>query len=157
VVSFAVGNGPGATGGIFVARNQGALSLLTTLPAELMTSGDFDGSGQDDIVADLGSVNGLWVYLDDASSQQLTPLSPEALASGDVDSSGSDDMVFSFTGSGTFVYKDMTTLETLDPVGVALNLATGNVDGNAGKSPKHQFCLKIYQIYLWKLDFWTPK
>jgi hypothetical protein len=130
VASFAVGNGPGATGGIFVARNQGLLSLLTTFPAELITSGDFDGTGLDDLVLDLGSVTGLWVYLDDASSQQLTPLTPEAMSAGDVDSSGSDDMVFSFTGNGTFVYKDMTTLETLDPVGVATHLATGKVDGN---------------------------
>jgi hypothetical protein len=130
VASFGVGNGPGATGGIFVARNQGALTLLTTLTAELMTSGDFDGTGQDDIVADLGDVNGLWVYLNDATAQQLTPLSPEALSAGDVDSSGSDDIIFSFTGLGTHVFKDMTTLETLDPVGVATHIATGNVDGN---------------------------
>jgi FtsP/CotA-like multicopper oxidase with cupredoxin domain len=130
VASFAVGNGPGATGGIFVARNQGALSLLTTFPAELLTSGDYDDSGQDDLVADLGSTMGLWVYLNDATTQQLTPLSPEAMSTGDVDSNGSDDMVFSFTGNGTFVFKDMTTLETLDPVGVAKHLAIGNVDGN---------------------------
>ena len=130
VASFAVGNGPGATGGIFVARNQGALSLLTTLPAELVTSGDFDGGGLDDLALDLGSLTGLWVYLNDATAQQLTPLSPEALSAGDVDSSGQNDIVFSFTGFGTFVYKDMTTLETLDPVGVATHLATGNVDGN---------------------------
>jgi hypothetical protein len=52
------------------------------------------------------------------------------MSTGDVDSNGSDDMVFSFTGNGTFVFEGMTTLETLDPVGVAKHLAIGNVDGN---------------------------
>ena len=130
VAVFAPGNGPGGTGGLFIARNQGVLTSLTTLQAAQVLAGDFDGSGQDDLVLDFGGATGLVIYLNDASAQFLALLSPVAMAAGDMDSSGQDDIIFSFTGIGTIVFKNMTTVETLDPVGVALDLATGNVDGN---------------------------
>ena len=126
---YATGNGPGATGGLFIARNQGLLTSLTTLQPLQTTSGDFDGSGQDDIVFDFGGTTGLWIYLNDASVMFLTTQSPVAMTSGDVDSSGKDDLILSLTGVGTAVFKDLTTGEIWDPVGVATDLATGNTDG----------------------------
>jgi len=130
VAVFAPGNGPGGTGGLFIARNQGPLTSLTTLQAAQVIAGDFDGSGQDDLVLDFGGATGLWIYLNDASVQFLTLLSPVAMAAGDMDSSGQDDIIFAFDGVGTLAFKNLTTVDMLDPVGVALDLATGNMDGN---------------------------
>ena len=130
VAVFAPGTGPGGTGGLFIARNQGPLTSLTTLQAAQVIAGDFDGSGQDDLVLDFGGAIGLWIYLNDASAQFLALLSPVAMAAGDMDSNGQDDIIFSFTGIGTIAYKNLSVVETLDPVGVALDLATGNIDGN---------------------------
>ena len=79
---------------------------------------------------DFGGATGLWIYLNDASVQFLTLLSPVAMAAGDLDSNGQDDIIFSFAGFGTVAFKNMTTVDILDPVGVALDLATGNIDGN---------------------------
>ena len=130
IASFPAETGPGGIAGVYIARNQGPLTLLTGTRAAQVLSGDFDGSGQDDLVFDFGGATGLWLYLNDASVQFLTLLSPVAMAAGDMDSNGQDDLIISFTGIGTIAYKNLSVVETLDPVGVATDLATGNVDGN---------------------------
>jgi hypothetical protein len=94
--SFATGTGPGGTGGLFIARNQGPFASLTTLQPLKTTVGDFDGTGQDDFVFDFGGAPGLVIYLNDASAMVLGPVSPVAMTSGDVDSSGKDDLVISW-------------------------------------------------------------
>ena len=127
--SFAPGNGPGGTGGLSFSVNQGALTSLTTLETLKMTRGDFDGSGQDDFLLDFGGATGLVLLLNGVSAVPLGVLPVVAMASGDVDSSGQDDMFLSITGTGTIAFKNLTTVEVLDP-GVALDLATGNIDGN---------------------------
>jgi hypothetical protein len=127
--SFAPGNGPGGTGGLFFSVNQGVLSPLTPLETLNMTSGDFDGSGQDDFLLDFGGATGLVLLLNGATVSPLGVLPVVAMASGDVDSNGQDDMILSITGVGTIAFKNLTTVEVLDPA-VALDLDTGNVDGN---------------------------
>ena len=129
IAGFAPGTGPGGTGGLFIARNQGPLSMLTSLPIAGMAVGDFDGSGEDDLFVDLGSPVGVWAYMNDATVIFFAPFSLEAMAAGDIDNSGQDDLILSVAGFGTFVFKDMNTLEILH-ASPALDLATGNVDGN---------------------------
>ena len=118
----------GGTGGLFIARNQGALSKLTTMKPRMITSGDFDGTGQDDLVFDFGGTTGVYIYLNDASAMLLTKLSPVAMASGDLNSTGQDDLIISFDGIGTMAYKDMLTKVTIDPK-VARAIVPGNLNG----------------------------
>ena len=129
IASFAPGTGPGGTGGLFIARNQGALVKLTSLPLERVTVGDFDGLAGEDLFLDMGSPVGVWAYLNDVTPIFFAPVSSLAMASGDLDNSGQDDLVISIVGFGTLVFKDMSTLEFLHP-SPALDIATGNVDGN---------------------------
>ena len=128
VASFPAGLGPDGTGGTYVARNQGALTLLDNKTAVQIAVGDFDDNGQDDLLIDFGADN-LWLGLDDTPPFLLIDLPITALAAGDLDNNGQDDMIFSFTGIGTFTLKNLATFDVLDP-GVAVDLATGNVDGN---------------------------
>ena len=128
IASFPAGTGPDGTGGTYVARNQGALTQLDSKTAVQIAVGDFDDNGQDDLLLDFG-VDNLWLALDDTPPFLLIDLPITALASGDLDSNGQDDMILSFTGIGTFTLKNLATFDVLDP-GVALDLATGNVDGN---------------------------
>jgi ELWxxDGT repeat protein len=127
--SFSAGSGPGGTGGLFASVNQGALFPLSPLETLNMTHGDFDGSGQDDLLLDFGGATGLQVLLNGTSVSPLGNVPVVAMTSGDVDNSGQDDIILSITGVGTIVFKDLTTVEALDPA-VALDLATGHVDGN---------------------------
>lgn len=127
--SFSNGNGPGGAGGLFVSVNQGALFSLTPSGVLNMASGDFDGSGEDDLLLDFGGATGLLVLFNGESVSPLGSVPVVAMTSGDVDSNGQDDMILSVTGAGTIVFKNLTTVENLDPA-VALHLATGNVDGN---------------------------
>jgi hypothetical protein len=90
-----------------------------------------DNSGEDDVVLSFtafGTV--LLPNFNLGAVSILDPIPAEVLELGDIDGNDEDNMVFSFTGFGTFVFKDMITLETLNPVGVATHLAIGNVDGN---------------------------
>ena len=128
IMSFPAGTGPDSNGGTYISRNQGALVLLDSKTAEQIAVGDVDGSGQDDLLLDFGSDN-LWLALDDTPPFFLIDLPLTALAAGDMDNNGMDDIIFSSTGSGTFVLKNLATFDLLDP-GVAQDLATGNVDGN---------------------------
>jgi hypothetical protein len=127
--SFSAGQGPGGAGGLFASVNQGALFSLT--PSEILsaTSGDFDGSGQDDLLLDFGGATGLLVLFNGANVSPLGALPLVAATSGDVDNNGEDDMILSITGTGTIAFKNLTTVDTLDPA-AATDLATGNVDGN---------------------------
>jgi hypothetical protein len=127
--SFAPGSGPGGTGGLFIARNQGPFASLTTLQPLQVTVGDFDGTGQDDFVFDFGGAPGLVIYLNDASGMVLGTVPLVAMTSGDVDNTGQDDLIVSVTGAGTAVFKNLTTVEIWDPT-PALHLAVGNIDGN---------------------------
>jgi len=112
-----------------VINYQGALFSLT--PSEILsaTSGDFDGSGQDDLLLNFGGATGLLVLFNGANVSPLGALPLVAATSGDVDNNGEDDMILSITGTGTIAFKNLTTVDTLDPA-AATGLATGNVDGN---------------------------
>ena len=128
IVSFAVGNGPGGTGGTYISRNDGALVLLDSKIAEQIAVGDLNASGQDDLLFDFG-VDGLNLWVDDSFAVPFIPLDPVALASGDLDDNGFDDMVMSFPGVGTISLKNFTTIDVLDAA-VAQDLAVGAIDGN---------------------------
>ncbi len=74
-------------------------------------------------------LDGLWVSFNEGAPFLLVALSPTAMAAGDMDSNGQDDLVFSIAGFGTLVFKNLSALEVLDS-SAALDIATGNVDGN---------------------------
>jgi hypothetical protein len=73
--------------------------------------------------------NGLWYAPNNTVPFLSVALSPEAMVSGDIDSNGKDDVIVSINGFGTLAFKNLSALESLD-AGVALDIATGNVDGN---------------------------
>jgi len=128
IAGFRSGEGPTNAGGTWISRNEGALASLSPHKAEPAIAGDFDGNGEDDLFLDFDT-NGLWASLNDSPPFLVVNLSPVAMAAGDLDNNGQDDLIFSLTGAGTLAFKNLSTLAPLDS-GVALDLATGNVDGN---------------------------
>ena len=79
IASFPAGSGPGGAGGIYFARNQGALNFFADSPAEQIVGGDFDGNGQTDLLFDLG-IDGMWAWGNDTSASLITLPSPRAIA-----------------------------------------------------------------------------
>ena len=104
------------------------MTLLDSRTANQITAGDFDGSGQQDLLLGFGT-DGLWLRMNDASAFLLIGLPPVAMASGDIDDNGLDDMVLSFDAIGTFNLINFTDLIILD-TNAATTLAVGNIDGN---------------------------
>ena len=128
IASFA-GPGPGGPSGLYFSMNQGPLTFAASVRAEQVVFGNFDGINGDDVLFDLGT-KGLWILKNNTKASKLTTLSPVTMASGDMDSNGQSDMIFSFDGIGTIAFKNFRLpIVTLD-ASPALDIATGNVDGN---------------------------
>ncbi len=128
VVSFPAGTGPDGTGGTYISRNRGDLTLLDSKTAEQIAVGNFDGIGGKDLLFDFG-VDGLWIYLNGASLVNIIPDSPLSMVAGDVDNNNMDDMILSFNGLGTFVIRNFNAVQMLDSSPAEV-LKTGDVDGN---------------------------
>ena len=128
IVSFPAGTGPAGTGGTYISKNQGALVLLDSKTAEQIAVGDLDANGQDDLLLDFGA-DGFWLALDDTPPFLFLNLPVSSIASGDLDNNGQDDMIIALDAIATIVLKNFAIFDVLDP-GVAVGLATGNVDGN---------------------------
>ncbi len=69
----------------------------------------------------ISRIQGALVLLDSKIAEQVV--------AGDLDGNGQVDMILSITGVGTTAFKNLTNEETLDQA-VALDLTTGNIDGN---------------------------
>jgi hypothetical protein len=72
-----------------------------------MSTGDLDGSGEDDLIAAFEGY-GLFVYYNNTFWSQLHGLSPTLITTGDIDGNGEDDLIAAFEGYGLFVYYNNT-------------------------------------------------
>ncbi len=62
--------------GIWVYYNGSTWSKLHSLSPEIITVGDIDGTGQDDLIIDFGNPYGIWVYYNGSTWSKLHSLSP---------------------------------------------------------------------------------
>ncbi len=126
-----VGKGDPQVTGYSDYASLGKYTISGSVPAtgiiNNIVTGDIDGSGEDDIIVDFGSL-GTWVRMNDSTWAQLHTLSPETMASGDIDGGGSADVILDFGGLGTWVLMNNSTwvqLHTLSPE----TMTTGDIDG----------------------------
>ncbi len=114
--------------GTWVYVNNSTWAKLHDLSPEIITTGDMDGNGLDDVIIDFG-VNGTWVYMNNSTWAQLHTISPEIMASGDIDGGGSADVILGFGSLGTWIRKNNSTwvqLHTLSPE----TMTIGDIDGS---------------------------
>ena len=116
----------GAGDGVWT-RSGSVWSLVHSLSPELMTVGDLDGNGIDEMIFDFGAAYGLWAYYNKTTWAPLHPFSPSLLATADLDNNGRDDLMIGFPGFGTYVFYNNTTWTLLTNL-VATRVAAGNVD-----------------------------
>jgi maltose 6'-phosphate phosphatase len=103
---------------------------LPNLRPEIITTGDLDGSGQEDVIIDFGEGYGIWGLYNDTSWEQLHPYSAAHIATGDLDGSGQDDVIIDFgEGYGIWVWSNDTSWEQIHPYSAA-NIATGDLNGS---------------------------
>jgi len=97
-------------------------------PADLVTAGDLDGDGTDDLIGVWSS--GLWVkYSSSGSWARLTTLLPSHIASGDMNGDGRDDVLGTWA-SGVW-YKDSVSGTWVKMCSVPAYLITaGEIDGD---------------------------
>ncbi len=121
--------------GLWARMNDSLWAQLHSLSPELLATGDLDGNGQDDVVADFGpevsgQPSGLWKWMNNGTWEELYMLSAELMATGDLDGNGQDDVVIDFgPAKGLWNWMNNSTwakLHSLSPE----TLATGDLDGN---------------------------
>jgi hypothetical protein len=78
-----------------------------------MVTGDIDGNGIDEVVADFGEGNGLWIRWNGAGWGQLHWMTANALAMGDLDNNGKKDVIIDFPASGTHIFWNGGTWEKI--------------------------------------------
>jgi hypothetical protein len=91
----------GAGSGVWTRSVSSVWSQLHSSSPRLMTVGDLDGNGIDDMIFDFGAANGLWVYYNKTTWAKLGQLSASVLATADLDNNGRDDLIAGFPGFGT--------------------------------------------------------
>ncbi len=75
---------------------------------EVMTKGDMDGNGQDEVIIDFGKA-GIWIRMNNSTWVKLHDLSPEIITTGDMDGNGLDDVIIDFGRFGIHVRMNNST------------------------------------------------
>ncbi len=84
-------------------------------------TGDIDGNGTDDIVADFGVVHGVWSWMNNTSWVQIHSNTSEQIAIRYLDDNEQVDVIIDFGSSdGLWVWKNNNTWEQLHTVSPSL-------------------------------------
>jgi len=92
-----------------------------------LSSGNLDGAGGDELIADFAGY-GLWVYSAGAWSF-LHGSSVSTMMTADLDGNGKQDLIANFPGYGVWAYINRTSWEPVHPY-AATRLASADLDGN---------------------------
>jgi sugar lactone lactonase YvrE len=125
VFSFA-----GAGVWLFDAEDTGDWIQLHPVNPTHLASGNLDGAGGDELIADFKGF-GLWIYSAGGWSQ-LHPLDVSTMMTADLDNNGKQDLVVTFPGFGVWAYMNRTSWVQIHGLG-AQRLASADLDGNGVK------------------------
>ncbi|MHC4269920.1 MAG: matrixin family metalloprotease [Planctomycetota bacterium] len=82
---------------------NGLRAIYGNISPEIMTTGDMDGNGQDDVITDFGK-SGIWTWMNNSTAVKLHHLSPDTITCGDLDNNGEDDVIIDFGKHGIYIY-----------------------------------------------------
>jgi len=128
--------------GLWAWKNDAAWLNLDRRNAVATVTGDLDGNGQTDLVADFGAGGGLWACMNDGPWVRLHSYTTTCMVAADLNADGRDELVVDFNATdGTWVFDAATASwwklgGTLDAMAVADLNADGRdelvVDTGAG-------------------------
>jgi hypothetical protein len=118
--------------GLWTFYNNGSPGWIQrhNLSPTVLTSGDLDGNGQMDLVANFQGF-GLFAFMNDATWVHLHPFNATDVETGDLNGNGKADLVINFPGIGVWVRYDSGTWMHLHPFN-ATAIATGNINNDGG-------------------------
>ncbi len=118
----------GSAWGVWVWMNHASWFQLHVLSPSLMTTGDLDHNGRDEILIDFPGF-GVWVWQNNTNWSQLHGLDAIHMATGNLDGVGGDDAVIDFPGFGLWVYANNTAWTPLHALS-ARSLVIADLDGS---------------------------
>jgi hypothetical protein len=121
----------GQSYGLWLLTDASAWSQLHTVSPVHIVTGDLDGNGVDDIVADFGSA-GIWVRRNNAGWSKLNGGTTNRMATGDLDGNGRDELIVDFAGAGLWVWANDQSWFQLHSSSTG-SIVTGDMDGNGKK------------------------
>jgi hypothetical protein len=95
-------------------------------------TGDVDGNGQDEVIADFGAEHGILMQMNNGNWIQLHTISPKSLAVRR-DINGQADIIVDFDCYGIWLWEDNSNWVRLHTV-TSKSIVVGNVDGQSGMS-----------------------
>jgi hypothetical protein len=116
-------------------RASNLWTFLTPLSPAVMTAGDIDGGGRDDLIASFPGL-GVQAWKNNVGWIQLHAADVQVMASGDIDADGRADVALGFPGFRLWVWLNDTTFEQLhDATPEAIGVGTSTTrSGSAGAS-----------------------
>jgi sugar lactone lactonase YvrE len=110
--------------------DHGTWSQLNTTNPVRLASGNLDGVGGEELIADFAGF-GLWIYSAGTWSQ-LHGSDVSTMMTADLDGNGKQDLIVTFAGFGVWAYMNRTTWVQINAFD-ALRTASADLDGNGVK------------------------
>jgi hypothetical protein len=115
--------------GLWALNDAANFSQLNASDPKNMVTGDLDGNGIDEVIADFGSAMGIWVKWNGGGWQQLHTLTSDSMVTADLDGNGRKELIIGFSGGGTYVFWNASTWSKLNEVApkqmIAINVLGG--------------------------------
>jgi subtilisin-like proprotein convertase family protein len=127
------------------ASGGGAWVQRHNLSPTVLTTGDLDGNGMTDLVANFQGF-GLFAFMNNVVWVHVHPFDATAVAAGDLNANGNADLVMSFPGIGVWVRYDDGTWAQLHPFN-ATAIVTGNINNDGGNRADVVFHFPGYGIW----------
>jgi len=116
--------------GLWARMNDATWQKLNNSSPDQVVTGDIDGNGTDDIIADFSSTfGGIFVKRNQGGWSQLHNSTPDMMAVGDLDNNGKDDIVIDFGAIGLWARMNDTSWTKLNNASPT-QLVVGDMDGN---------------------------
>ena len=115
--------------GLWVLYNNANWVRLHDLSPDLVSVGDLDGNGIDDLIFGFGPL-GIWVYYNNSTWVKLHDLTAKNIVAGDLDGDGKSDLIVDFGPKyGIWVYYNNASWSQLHPISAKSMLVT-KLDAN---------------------------
>ena len=115
--------------GVYYKNSDTGAWVRMASPATMITAGDFDGDGIDDLAGLWPSQGGIWVLYSHNSAWARLSSTARYIAAGDMNGDGRDDLLGTWDGQGVY-YRNSITGIWVRMASEATMIACGDLDGD---------------------------
>ena len=115
--------------GVYYRNSDTAAWVKLASPATMITCGDIDEDGIDDVIGLWPTQGGIWIKYSQSGAWARLSSTAVHIASGDMNGDGRDDLLGTWDGQGVY-YRDSETGAWVKLASPATMITTGDIDGD---------------------------